>query len=406
MKHSKGATNRKVGGKATGGRRTGAMISMTLAVALLGVLPVLGGTNPALAAADSVSYNNLKVLVHTTDNFPATYVFSAYNSSGWLIAWSQSNYPTSSFELPSATYLITVNAFQQDYYGCYAYAVQATASSSVTAAEVEGGTPAVMPPCQSYAPRSEYGYFLQAVSDSTTLSINTQPLSQTSSQLSIRVEYPNGTAASDVSVSAYIVGASYWWGGYENNFIMYSQTGPDGLANLVVPSVPVQLTAWKSIPVELPKNETTVQTIVAGEKVNVTVYWQPMYVSFGSSALIVPPQSSATMTLHYQQPNYWPMPYEVQGKGAPVRDAGALPGTDMGGLPPYPQAQDGLGYGGALPGIVPTLPSVQISPLTQSGTTSADSPFGSVPMLAVAIAALAAIALASVSLAITIRRKN
>ena len=405
MKRSKGATDRKIGEKVTGGRRSGVIISMTLAMALLGVLPVLGGTTPALAAADSLSYNSLKVLVHTADNFAGTYVFSAYNSSGWLVAWSQSEYPTSSFELPSATYLITVNAFQQDYYPCYAYAVQATASSSVADAEVGRDMPGVMPPCLSYVPKSEYGYSLQAISTSTTMSINTQPLSQTSSKLSIHVEYPNGTAASDVSISAYVVGASYWWGGNENNFVMYAQTGMDGLANLVVPSVPVELTASKSIPVELPKNETTVQTIVAGEKVNVTVYWQPMYVNFGSSALIVPPQSSLTMTLHFQQPNYWPMPYEVQGKGAPVPDAGTVWGTATGGLPPYPQTQGSPGYVGALPGITPTQPSVRISPLTSAGTTSTNSAFG-IPMLAVAIAAMAAIALASVSLTITIRRRN
>lgn len=403
MKQPKPATDRKTGNKASGGRRAKDTISMMLAIALLGVLPVLGGTNPALAGASSSAYYNIQVSVHTTDNFTGNYVFSAYNSSGWLVAWSQSKYPTSSFELPSATYLFTVNAFQQDYYRCYAYTVQATASSSVAGAAAGGGLPAMMPPCQPFMPKSEYGYALEAVSSSTSLSINTQPLSQTSSKLAIHVEYPNGTAASDVSISAYVVGAPYWWGGNENNFVMYSQTGPDGLANLVVPGVPVELTAWKSIPVVLPKNETTVQTIVAGEKVNVTVYWQPMYVNFGSSALIMPPQSSATMTLHYQQPNYSPVPYGVEGKGAPAAGTGTTPGMAVGGFPPSPQSQGGAQYGGTLPGIAPTEPFVKISPLAPAAATSTNSVSGSIPVLAVAIAA---IALASVSLVITVKRRN
>ncbi len=403
MKQSIPATDRKTGNEANGGRRAKGMISMMLAIALLGVLPVLGGTNPAMAGASSSAYDNIQISVNRTDNFTGNYMFSAYNSSGWLVAWSQSKYPTSSFELPSATYLFTVNAFQQDYYRCYAYTVQGTPSSSVAGAAAGGGLPAVMPPCQPYMPKSEYGYALESVSSSTPLSINTQPLSQTSSKLAIHVEYPNGTAASDVSISAYVVGAPYWWGGNENTFVMHSQTGPDGLANLVVPGVPVELTAWKSIPVVLPKNETTVQTIVAGEKVNVTVYWQPTYVNFGSSALIMPPQSSATMTLHYQQPNYWPVPYGVEGKGAPSAGTGTTPGVAVGGFPPSSQSQGVAQYGGTLPGIAPTEPFVQMSPFAPAATTSANSVFGNMPMLAIAVAA---IALASVSLVITAKRRN
>ncbi len=402
MEKAEAATDRKTGKKASGGRRPKGMISMMLAMALIGVLPVLGGTNPALAGANSSAYYNIQVSVHTTDNFTGNYVFSAYNSSGWLVAWSQSKYPTSSFELPSATYLFTVNAFQQDYYRCYAYTVKATASGSIAGAPAGGSLPRVMPPCQPYMPKSDYGYALQTVSSSTPLNINTQPLSQTSSKLAIHVQYPNGTAASDVSISAYVVGAPYWWGGNENTFVMYSQSGPDGSATLVVPSVPVELTAWKSIPVVLPKNETTVQTIVAGEKVNVTVYWQPMYVNFGNSALIMPPQSSATMTLHYQQPTYSLMPYGVEGKGAPVAGTGITPGMAVGGFPPSPQSQGGAEYGGTLPGIAPTEPFVQTSPLAPAATTSTNS----VSAISVLTVAIAAIALASVSLVITVKRRN
>lgn len=404
MKRSKGANNRKNREELSREGRVTRITLLLLAVALLGVLPVLGGTNPALVSEDSLSYNNLKVSVHTTDNFPATYVFSAYNSSGWLVAWSQSKYPAASFELPSATYLVTVNAFEQDYYRCYGYAVQATAPSSVAGAATGGALPGVMPPCQPYTPKSEYGYSFQTISAPTSLSISTQTLSQTSSKLAVHVAYANGTAASGVSISAYVVGAPFWWGGSENNFVMYSQTGADGSANLIVPGVPVELTAWKSIPVVLPKNETTVQTIVAGERVNVTVYWQPTYVNFGSSALVMPPRSSATMTLHYQQPNYLPMPYGVEGKGAPSAGAGTFPGIVVGGFPPSPQSQGtAAGYGGTLPGIAPTQPFAQISPLVPTAATSANSVLGSTTMLAVAIAA---IALASVSLFITVRRRN
>src|SRR3989442_1571537 len=119
-----------------------------------------------------------------------------------------------------------------------------------------------------------------------------------SSNVTITASYLNGTAASGASVSAYIVGEWYWWGNSNNRLVLWGQTDKTGKVDLIVPSVPVEVSAWAWLPVNLPSHQTTVQTTVGGEKVNVTVYWQPTYVGLAGSALIIPPKTGASITLH------------------------------------------------------------------------------------------------------------
>jgi preprotein translocase subunit SecF len=64
--------------------------------------------------------------------------------------------------------------------------------------------------------------------------------------------------------------------------------------------------------VNIPKSVTTVTTTVGGQPVNVTVYWQPNYVELTGSALIIPPSTSAHMTLQVEQQNYVLEPDTIQ----------------------------------------------------------------------------------------------
>ena len=99
----------------------------------------------------------------------------------------------------------------------------------------------------------------------------------------------------------------YWSTMYnERSLVLWNQTGSNGVATLIVPSLPVEVSAWNWIQVNLPSNQTTVQKNIGGEQINVTVYWQPMYVGLAGSAVIIPPQDFAQITLHAEQePNYW-----------------------------------------------------------------------------------------------------
>jgi hypothetical protein len=52
-----------------------------------------------------------------------------------------------------------------------------------------------------------------------------------------------------------------------------------------------------------------VQVTVAGQKVSVTAYWQPNYVYFSGQALIVPPQTGASIVLKYEPQTVGPILY-------------------------------------------------------------------------------------------------
>ncbi len=259
------------------------VLSVALASILASFLVIgLGGFAVSSASGTSgTSYNNVQVFLQTqnsTDNF---FILGVYNSTGTLIAGAQSQYPAFSFELPEGNYIFATTAISQSsqypYWG------------------------------SSY-PSMEYGYLSEKISGATSLNLATQKISDIpQTKIAVQVNYANGSAASGASVSAATLGSYYWWG---NNFVMWNQTGPDGSTTLTVPSVPVEISAWAWVLVNLPTNQTTVQTTVAGEPVNVTVYWQPMYVGLSGSGLVVPPQSSAQITLHYTpQRNYCYYPY-------------------------------------------------------------------------------------------------
>ncbi len=371
-------------------RRTVAFFGISL------LLLTTGGAILAQPLAAAASYNQVQLTVQTTNSLNATYIGTVYNSSGYIVATSQSRYQVLSFDLPSSKYLFAVTALQESKSRCY----------SPYASNANAGPAMVLPPCFSSNPSIEYGYSYRDVTGSTSFTISTQPIDKMpTSNITIRTSYLNGTAASGASVSAYIIGEWYWWGNANEKLVLWGQTDKTGTVDLIVPSVPVEVSAWVWLPVNLPTKETTVQTTIGGEKVNVTVYWQPTYVGLAGSTLIVPPTNGASITLHTQQPNYWAVPYGVQTTGVmtPASKAGGTIASAGGGIPAqdYSQYQYGPNSQNGLPQqYLPTqiVPSSGTGGVTDTGQSST--------ILLLSGTTVAAVALASIGVFIAARAKR
>jgi hypothetical protein len=363
--------------------RTAGRAVLLLACSLLAFLvPVFGGEVAGAAAATTPTLYNVQVSIQTTSAQPDYFVVSAYNSSGALLATSQSQYPAGSLEVPAGNYFFTATAtVQSSYYQTYpVYSGGGAASSS---------SPSVC--CIYRQPVEEYGFVAQAVSGPSSLTIPTKSANSTSTvAVTVRADYPNGTAASGAAVSASILGDSYWWG-YDSKVSMYNTTNAAGSATLVTPDAPVLLSVWASLPVNLPTNQTTVHRNIAGEEVNVTVYWQPTYVSFAGWSLVTPPQTSAKVTLHYQQPMYYVTPY-AEGVSTPTKAGAGVPGASGGQSASDVAGQGALVYPGFGPGGI-SPPQGQLQSTTQTvyvatgagGTPS--TPGADYALLLVAVAA-------------------
>ena len=265
----------------------------------------------SLSSADVSLFKNVEISIQTSSNLPDYFTVSAFNMSGYMIASYQSQYPAASFELPNGKYIFTVLASQY-YQNYYPQSTIVGSPSNDPSSGVDKTDPTM--PYKYNEPIVEYGYSVQQISQSKTITIST--LNATSlplTSLTISVVFANGTGAEDASVYASPVGGYYW--GYESNFVMWNTTNSDGIATLIVPNVPVAVNAWLWVPVNLPENQATVTVVVGGEEVNVTVYWQPTYVGLAGEALIIPPETSASINLHVQQPNYWVTPLTVTQTG-------------------------------------------------------------------------------------------
>ena len=357
-----------------------------LLVACLALTMVVG-SQTLFPSAATQSYNNVQIFITTQNADDNSFLISAYNSTGGLVATSQSGYPALSLELPSGTYLFTVVASQPYWYGSPGPLAAAQPSS------------AIFYPISSSP--AEYGYSLVQLSNSNTIDITTTPISDLkATQISVHVNYLNGTAASDASVGASIVGGWYWI--YQNNIVLSNQTDKNGVATLTVPSVPVEVTSWKWVPIALPKNETTTQVSVGGQMVNVTVYWQPTYIGLAGEALIIPPQTNADIVLHGQQPTYWIMPYGVATpQTATAASGSALFANSPGGIPANQYTQVS-GSAGALPVVTQTI-SNQIPPLPTSTTQSNSSISGSSLLLGIGL--VISLVVAATALIIATKKK-
>jgi len=125
------------------------------------------------------------------------------------------------------------------------------------------------------------------------------------------------------------------------------------------------------------KNESTVETNVGGQEINVTMYWQPTYVGLSGSGLLIPPQNSLNLTLRYQQPNYWVMPAGVDSKGEYISGApSATVASQPNGTPSLASSSSGAQSSAQyyLPSQIPAVQQAPSSPTgSQSGFTSTDS---------------------------------
>lgn len=328
-------------------------------LALFGVLAGLllfgfGGLGMA-SGASAQSFNNVQVSLQTQNSTDNYFAVDVYNSTGGLVASSQSQYPAFSFELPSSSYIFTATAlYSSSSYSGY-YGSQDT----------------------------EYGYQSQQVSTSSTLTISTQKLSDISqTRISVQVNFANGTAVSGAAVSTQALGSYYYWG---NNFTMWNQTNSEGNVTLTVPNVPVEINAWDWVYVNLPSSVTTVHTTVAGQPINVTVYWEPMYVPFSGTALIIPPQSSTQITLKYTPEQNYCLPIAEgapAASNAPAKGTNSISSSGNAILPCYfygitasSSASQGSGGGTASPQVGSSngIASPSLLPATQAPQSSIGS---------------------------------
>ena len=356
-------------------QRTARSASVLIALLLIGVsFPVAA---LAVSSGASTPLNSVQVTIQTTKDVPYQYTLTAYNTSGYQVANFYGNYPEAGFGLPSGTYLITASAYYQQYSVCYLCPLKAGANASATSVAI---------PIRYFPPDSEYGFAVVKVTGASQITIDTKnstdlPLVK----LPVHVAFFNGTAAIGASVSAYVVGMQY---GYAQNWVSYGQTGSDGNVTLMMPAAPVEVNAYLSIPIQLPKGVGTVPVDVGGQKVNVTVYWQPAQVELSGQALILPPQSGAEITLKVQQYPY-PIPVPVYSSGSVQEGATTVTVTSTSMEP----SQQGAASSAQPSRIAPFTPaSSQLSSPSQAAAAPTSDPLVVLP-LALGAGAVAAVAL-------------
>ena len=300
------------------------------------------GSFPVSASA-STKFDNVQVSIKTSQNLPYSYTLTAYNTSGVQVAYYQSNYAAAALELPDGTYLFTVQASYSppSNYPCigcmrtiWANSTSVTNSTSGTnstvlnamqavplsnesstttpanSTEVTNSTLVTVSPVFQLMSSNEYGYALEQVTGPSSVTIRTQNSTDfPTTQVTVHVAYANGTAAQGAWVDASVVDDYYY---YAPNINSSVQTGTDGMAVLTMPQAPLLVTSYLSVPITLPQPQSNVTVTVGGQKVNVTLYWEPNSISFQGQTLILPPQTSGSITLQYQPQQYY---YSVPSEG-------------------------------------------------------------------------------------------
>jgi len=330
-----------------------------------------------VSAGASAPLNSVQVTVQTTANLPFQYTLTAYNSSGYQVAAFGGNYPEAAFGLPSGVYLITASAYYQQSY-CNLCPVGLKSTSGTTST-----------PIRYVNPVSEYGYAVVKLTGPTQLTITTSNSTSASLvSIPVHVQFVNGTAAVGAYVSGYVVGDNY---AYSSQWVTYGQTGSDGSFTLVLPNAPVQVSASLSVPIQLPQNVSVIPIEIGGQKTNVTVTWQPNYISLYGQALILPPQSSASITLTIQQSIPYPI-YANSGQGS-VAVTTIMSTTTAGVQQGSAPAQSGR--------IAPFSPSA--SQLSSPSQAASGGSFGTAGYLIVGIGAVALVFAAG---AVTLSRRK
>jgi len=370
------------------------------AILLLG-LSIIALTSIA-SPGKAAGLNLVDVTIQTTQSYPYQYTLTVYNTTGNQVANFYGNFPEAAFALPAGTYLITASAYYQQSYYCN---VCIYAKSPANA----NGS-AIAMPIRYIPPSSEYGFAVEQVTGPVQVTIATK--NSTAGpvvKVPVHVRFANGTAAAGAWVYASVIGSNYGWSPAWN---MSGSTGPDGNVTLLLPEGPVQISASLSVPIQLPKNISTVTVIVGGQKVNVTVYWQPNTVSLSGQTLVLPPQESASITLQVQQNYPYPIPLYGAGVAQPgVTSSGTgvysitttYASTTMGGNAAAIRQSAGSPQANRIAPFNPS--SAQLSPPGKQAQLPATTPFDFATVEAlVAVVAAAAVIGVGVSLALS-RRK-
>jgi hypothetical protein len=285
----------------------------SLALLIASVLILFSLTS--LSSASIISYNNVQINIQTSNIQTGDFTVSAFNMTGYQEASSQTHYPAASFELPAGQYIFTVTANNQTN-SIYPSPLGLGAASSGSSS-----SPSIPLSPIYLAPVTEYGYSVQQISNAMTITIATQDVSSfPTNTLTIQALFPNGTAAVGASVSASTIGSFYYWG-YNPNIITWITTGPDGYATLVTPIAPEQIDAWSWIPqiptTAAPTNSpgTAPPPVGTSAPSSPTLIIRPVYLGLAGSTFIIPPQTTAKITLLPQQQNYWVTPYVTATSG-------------------------------------------------------------------------------------------
>src|SRR5271154_3132201 len=378
-----------------------------LTLFLVGMSPLpklLAATSTASNLSAGATLNPVQLSIQTKNiTSVSAYDLVAYNSTGAPVASYTGQYPQVTFDLPSGTYLFAATATgpaPAQLPICCLCAQPETATASAPAAKTNPGSaasPDIALPCYSGNPPAEYGYSLSQVSGPTSITLSTEsPSSIPITNVSVSVSFENGTAVSGAQVSANLVGAYVNWGD-NSNLSMYAQTGPNGVAQLVVPAVPMAITASDSVQVNLTQTQTTVQVNVGGQPVNVTLYYSPNYVYLSASALLIPPQTSLSMVV-LAQPQPQVVPYAVgsEASGAGISNAEPV-------APNSVQAGTAGPSSNASPTTaqMTTIPPIPASDLGAKPPTQPLSDTSGVNLLAIGTIALAAAIAAIVFVAVS-----
>ncbi|MEM0286672.1 MAG: hypothetical protein QXG05_00670 [Nitrososphaerota archaeon] len=275
------------------------IVASALALSALSVPLVI-----AHAATDIASLNILQVQIQPSNSTVTDYSTYVYNSSGQLVAQAYGSYPVYSFGLPSGKYLI-IAAATKTILPISLFSSTSLANITPISANASIKSPSII----AYKPYEEYGYRLIGLNSSTNIVIKTSaPSAIPVYKVDISALLPDGSPAANADVYASPV-ATGWWYWYaavnQSEIKMWGQTDATGHVTLAIPELPTLITAWLWVPIDLQKNVTTVSINVAGQAINVSIYYQPQSVGFSGNSLIIPPQNSAMITLHYQPEQYW-----------------------------------------------------------------------------------------------------
>ncbi|MDA4124053.1 MAG: hypothetical protein OK438_01190 [Thaumarchaeota archaeon] len=281
--------------------RRSKVLGLALASILTFVLLAGVGTSPVRASA-ATGFDNVQVFVQTSHALPYSYTLTAYNTSGYQVAYYQSNYPAAAMELPDGTYLFTVSAtYSPPFFPCNVCASPAGSTANGS------GTSALYIRLLNTA---EYGYAVEQITGPSSFTIATENASALpTTKVSVHVVYANGTAAQGAWVYASVIGNYYYYG---PNVVSNLQTGADGNVVLEMPKAPLLVTSYLSFPTAVPGGGSNGTTSSGGKSVNGTTPGQTTWVSLEGQTLILPPQTSGTITLQKQPVMFYaPIPLGV-----------------------------------------------------------------------------------------------